>query len=628
MVTPRITYDSKLYESVPAPITMASPSTIDGPERKPTTDETPKPTARLLAEQRNDIDRILLLINDLKHDMASVKEAMAEAKSAEPAESRNPHRRSAFPEELELLTENVSRLNSRVGDIDGLRLEMIVMKRRVKVLEQGYPSQMSHTVTGHTPSATSRPIQPEPRVSVLATRPAHRPLYPNGPPQAPEAGSPMVASSVESRTASTDLYGVSPEYEARHTMTNGDQDMRDTSSANATSSIASSTASSLDSQSDPSSSLEPQLQQPPLEPQLRYPPPISRDAPVSIHKNTKEHEMVRVSDPEDSDYDPDSQGPRTRNHPRGTKIRLPTPDWERPSWTGPPNSTNNPYGRPLGGPEPDPKRRKTYAEGLDPYAAGLPNSWTESSYHTQSQTQTPSQTQPPIAAPTPTENSTATYVPSPISPSHPPSAAAVPTKQDLRSVPRARDAQGRLLRPDGKIDGRSIRYGHPPKLSTGRRASAGDALKGGWATANDPAHIPHQAIQSPLEPPPHNNDLGPRDLSNNIPSPTVSIHDPPPQQQSATPPVVAANAFSPPQQVEAAGSPALKVEGGASAASPGRAAAGVMLSRAARKARYEKERDDAGNLLARNGRVDGRSLRYKKMKEEREDAAAQLEGAT
>ena len=588
--------------------TMLGAPTDDRLERKPPTEDATANTHRLLVEQRNDIDRILLTVNELKHEIASMKETIAEAKSVEPAESRNPHRRSAFPEELELLTENVSRLNSRVGDIDGLRLEMIVMKRRVKVLEQGYaPSQSTRTVTGYTPPATSRPTPPERRVSALTTRPAHRPLYPNGPPLHAEAGSPVVASSVESRPASTDLYGVSPEYIARGTIANGDQEMRDASSANVTSSISSSAASSLDSGSEPSSSSEPQLQQP---------PPIPKERPASVSKNLNDREMVRLSDPEDSDYDPDSQRPRTRNHPPGAKVRLPTPDWEKPNWNGPSNPAYNLNNQPLGGPEPDPKRRKTssFAEGLGAFANGLPASWTESTFQTQ--TQTPSQSQPQSTASAPTVDSAATYVPSPTSP--PPNAAAAPTKQDLRSVPRARDAQGRLLRPDGKIDGRSIRYGHPPK-SAGRRASAGDALKSGWATANIPAHIPDQTpIQSPVEQPP----VGGREPSN-VPSPTVNMPDPPPPH-SATPPVLLPKIVSPPHEAAAAESPAPApvVEGGAP--SPGK----VGQARAAKKVRYEKERDDEGNLLARNGRVDGRSLRYKKMKEEREGAAAQLEGAT
>lgn len=628
-----------------APITLNAP-VEDGPERKPSTDETSTQTIRLLAEQRNDIDRILLIMNDLKREIASIKESMAEAKDVEPAGSRSRHRRSSFPEELELLTENVSRLNSRVGDLDGLRLEMIVMKRRVKVLEQGYtPSQSSRTVTGYTPPVIPRPAQPERLISSLATR-QHRPLYPNGAPQHTESGSPVIASSVESRPASTDLYGVSPEYNARGATENGDIEMR-----NSTTSITSSSmASSSDSQSELSSSLEPQTPfLPPTTQQspTNHQPPTMFPPPIAVSKTLNNHDMIRSSDPEDSTYDPDSQRPRTHRQPHGARVRLPTPDWEKPNWTGPPSNPNerpNNNVRPLGAPEPDPKRRKTssFAEGLGAFSAGLPANWTESSYHSsQAPTQTPSQTQPPWpAVPPPKEDPAASYVPSPITPAPP--IPITPVKQDLRSIPRARDAQGRLLRPDGKIDGRSVRYGHPPK-SAGRRASAGDALKSGWAAANHPAQglpqqqqvpIPtaqaskqpqtrsptvqdsnQQQVQSSIEPPHPNADAPP-------PMPSPSNDQYPPTTAVSPAPHSAASPLSP-TPPKAAISPAVESPAGKSAMSPGAAA-----RRAAKRVRYEKERDEEGNLLGRNGRVDGRSLRYKRVKDEGEGAAAQLEGAS
>jgi len=658
-----------------APPTLNAPNE-DGPKRKPSTDETSTQTIRLLAEQRNDIDRILLIMNDLKREVASMKESMAEAKAVEPAESRNSHRRSAFPEELELLTENVSRLNSRVGDLDGLRLEMIVMKRRVKVLEQGYsPSQSSRTVTGRTPPAILRPAQPERLVSSLATR-HHRPLYPNGAPQHTEPGSPAIASSVESRPASTDLYGVSPEYNARGATANGDTEMQDGTASPTSSSMP----NSSDSQSELSSSLEPQT---PIQPAITPQPPTAYPPPTAVSKKLNDHEMVQLSDPEDSSYDPNSQRPQTHRQPHGARVRLPTPDWEKPNWTGPPSypteRPNNNIGS-LGAPDPDPKRRKTssFAEGLGAFSAGLPASWTESSYHSsQAPTQTPSQNQPPwTAAPPPPEDFAPAYVPSPISPAPP--IAITPVKQDLRSIPRARDAQGRLLRPDGKIDGRSVRYGGPPK-SAARRASAGDALKSRWAAANHPAQGLPQQQQARSPPAQASNQQQARsptvptfyqqqarsptvptfnqqqEVPSSIESPNPSANAPPPilapgTDQHRTPttamspaPKSAASPLGPlPQEAAAspahnaaspavkssppahhAASPAVESPAGKNAMSPASAA-----RRAAKRVRYEKERDEEGNLLGRGGRVDGRSLRYKRGKDEREGAAAQLEGAS
>ncbi|KAL8817061.1 MAG: hypothetical protein Q9191_008218, partial [Dirinaria sp. TL-2023a] len=458
----------------------------NGPERKAPAEEAHANTLRLLADQRNDIDRILLVMNELKREMNSMKETIADVKRNEPAENQINRRRSAFPEELEILTENLARLNGRVGDIDGLRLEMIVMKRRVKVLEQGLPStQSSHTVSGHTPPTYPRPLHSELRLSSLTSRPAPQPLGINGAAQRVEADrdvrSPIVASSIESRMQSTDLYGVSPNYRNGDNNINGDHEMRD-------SSLSSEDPSDSSSQSSSQSETTPQRSQRATPAPLEAP---IQDPVTSAPRRLNDHSIIQVSDPEDSDYDPDSQRPQIRQQPkRGEKVRLVTPEWERPSWSGPrasprlagvaKSSPKSVGSRALGAPEPDPKRRKTssFAEGLGAYSEGLPASWTESSYRTGTSTQmsTLQSQQLPSSAMTSAmdqsfpsgprssteENSAASYLPSPsqASPAPPqPRSAPVITKPhtDLRSVPRARDEYGRLLRPDGKIDGRSVR---------------------------------------------------------------------------------------------------------------------------------------------------------------------------
>ena len=636
----------------------------NGTERKAAADETQANTQRLLAEQRNDIDRILVVMSELKREMTSMKKTLAEVKRSEPAENQINRRRSAFPEELEILTENVARLNGRVGDIDGLRLEMIVMKRRVKVLEQGLPSsQSSHTVTGYTPSTYPRPTHSEPRLSSLTSRPAPQPLAPNGIPQRTEADtdsqSPVVASSIESRMQSTDLYGVSPNYRNGDVNINGDHEMRDSSlSSDDPSDSSSQTSSPPESSPQRSQRGTPQ---PPEAP--------TQNPPTSASRHINDHTTVQVSDPEDSDYDPDSQRPPIRHQPkRGEKVRLATPEWERPSWSGPKaspkiasaikSSPKTTASRALGAPEPDPKRRKTdsFAEGLGAFSEGLPASWTESSYRTGTLTQTPtqqSQQVPPsaitstvdqslVSRPTPSteENSAASYVPSPsqASPAPPLQLRSAPVVNkphtDLRSVPRARDEFGRLLRPDGKIDGRSVRYGTAPHRIAQRRASAGDALKAQPLKSAQPqAQQPQQhAGWAALNSPTTTTTTPP--ISNNTPPVPPLLH----QQSSA--------AGSPDEPVVVGGGDAKRGSEDATANAHNTSRdASVELQKAAPalqdaegmmrrgewrgrgKIRYEKERDEEGNLLARNGRVDGRSLRYKRTKDNALGAEAQLEGA-
>ena len=107
-----------------------------------------------LTQQRRDIDRILSVLNDNDRRMKAIESSIEALKADQLSGAVRTSRYGAsLPKEFEALTDNVSRLNSRVGDLDGLRLEMLVTKRRVKIMEDGLAasSQSSHTVTGHTP---------------------------------------------------------------------------------------------------------------------------------------------------------------------------------------------------------------------------------------------------------------------------------------------------------------------------------------------------------------------------------------------------------------------------------------------------------------------------------------------
>ncbi|KAL8964344.1 MAG: hypothetical protein Q9183_004516 [Haloplaca sp. 2 TL-2023] len=146
-----------------------------------------------------------------------------------------------------------------------------------------------------------------------------------------------------------------------------------------------------------------------------------------------DYSTIMVSDPEDSDYDPNSQPadadikdakdahPRQRVGKKGP-IRLPTPEWEKPDWEGPPTVNKNTRGKST-------VRRGT--SGRHPMA--------DREMMRQSSSTTP----------------TFNYHDNAMNPSRYPSE---PSGQDFAEEPKRRDSQGRLLRTNGKVDGRSLRH--------------------------------------------------------------------------------------------------------------------------------------------------------------------------
>ncbi|KAI4271401.1 MAG: hypothetical protein L6R35_006536 [Caloplaca aegaea] len=139
-------------------------------------------------------------------------------------------------------------------------------------------------------------------------------------------------------------------------------------------------------------------------------------------------ERVLLSDPEDSDFDPSSMPHESllhhADHHTTTPVRLPTPEWERSDWEGPRPTTfvgnnsnsNNTRGR-------IPSRRGVSGRGFLPDRNN--NTLRRRSGY-------------------------GDYVSA-----HSPDYASQPVL-DLFAKPR--DSKGRLLRTDGKVDGRSLRH--------------------------------------------------------------------------------------------------------------------------------------------------------------------------
>ena len=110
-----------------------------------------------LQQQRMDIDRLLDRFEGLQKDMDSMKTAIDEIKKATKTSSRRSSSH-AFAEELEILTENVSHVGNKANEVDGLKLELEMMKRRIKRVEEANAgTQSTHTITGLTPSSAAAP---------------------------------------------------------------------------------------------------------------------------------------------------------------------------------------------------------------------------------------------------------------------------------------------------------------------------------------------------------------------------------------------------------------------------------------------------------------------------------------
>ncbi|KAI4179998.1 MAG: hypothetical protein L6R41_007518 [Letrouitia leprolyta] len=157
--------------------------------------------------------------------------------------------------------------------------------------------------------------------------------------------------------------------------------------------------------------------------------------------NDREH--ILTSDPEDSDYDPSSLPqdlpnqlnnkdlPRIRSKP---PLRLPTPEWEKPDW-------EHPYLSGRGGGHSS-ARRGVSGRGAFPPRRGRPRRRNSGHHHHTNKYNGYVIAQSPDYWADDTPSSSSMYRHS-------------GTPDNLFAKPR--DSQGRLLRSDGKVDGRSLR---------------------------------------------------------------------------------------------------------------------------------------------------------------------------
>ena len=80
-----------------------------------------------LEDQRRDINRIFEAIDNLQDEMSSIKGSIQNIQDRPP---------ETFAGEIELLTDNVSKVSKGMGEVEGLKFEIKMMQQRLKRLEE------------------------------------------------------------------------------------------------------------------------------------------------------------------------------------------------------------------------------------------------------------------------------------------------------------------------------------------------------------------------------------------------------------------------------------------------------------------------------------------------------------
>lgn len=338
-------------------------------------------------EERNDIHRLFTMLDDLQDEVSSVKRVVngitAKTGSSSGDPDPNPRAAAGFEAELDLLADSVSQINDRVNEVDALRLEVKMLKRRIQRLEDGsILTQSTHTITGLTqdsaqgsrPSELRGPVPSRPHPFVPETFNAPPPPKRDETIEPPAKASvgrdePVVSNDVEMTIEST---GVERGDAAQKSIPlNIRSDVHSTTPNPFIDKVPETQQPSLSypTQSDTtismdyvppkrpgfltsnSSSSSSQMSSLPTEspPRPRTPPTTRfkrQQLPAGISLNN--HEIIPGSDPEDEDYDPNSVpspntppprgGLRSRGLGRGRRstqgIALPPPEWEQPGWLG------------------------------------------------------------------------------------------------------------------------------------------------------------------------------------------------------------------------------------------------------------------------------------------------------
>ncbi|KAI9776580.1 MAG: hypothetical protein M1839_009484 [Geoglossum umbratile] len=117
--------------------------------------------SEIVDTQREDINRISAAMTRMESELKSFKEFLAEMKEELRAIPREKKQSGITSEEIDLLTSSVGEVGRKANEIDTLKLELAMMKGKVKRLENVFqpqhPTSAQHqTATGGEPAQASR----------------------------------------------------------------------------------------------------------------------------------------------------------------------------------------------------------------------------------------------------------------------------------------------------------------------------------------------------------------------------------------------------------------------------------------------------------------------------------------
>lgn len=473
--------------SVIAECAVSSVSTIPDPpapskalQSSGTASGLSRDTNALLDGQRADIDRIAANVDCIRQDMKTMAASLDYLKFQQKtfAEHETAPSPTALAEDVHVLTreqqllaKSVAQLRTKTIEIEKLKEELESLKQRVQYMEDTNASGR-RTANGSINSAksVSRP-EKQRRLSSDAQSDS---VNVSGKVQKNRSRAllgPLSAQASASRRTSAyslpDIAGDSHTYEHRDSeqlysaLSTSDGDMTPENELFVIEEPQITSATKVAAQnrrrlSDSSSDTRPPTKKRGRPPQYRGTPDWNTK-PSSLNN----HQAVLTSDPEDDDYDPDKntqemQDARMNERPsRPGLLRMPTPEWEKPDWEGPSVAppTNSTRGRTTA-------RRGVSGRAplVDRETAGR-----RSSGH---------------------GNGDCVYLDSP---QYWDDQSPMSTQADLRPDPfeKPRDSQGRLLRQNGKIDGRSLRHKRAREEKT-RQAAVQQQLQ---MTSQDSKHV-------------------------------------------------------------------------------------------------------------------------------------------
>lgn len=119
-----------------------------------------------LESQRKDIDRILETVSNLQGDMNFIKDSISNIQTRQPgafAQTQN------FGEEIDILTENVSKFSKGLSEVEGLKFDIKMMQQRLKRLEEDRLRKRT-SFTAASPQPTPRNQTKLSRESFLNSR--------------------------------------------------------------------------------------------------------------------------------------------------------------------------------------------------------------------------------------------------------------------------------------------------------------------------------------------------------------------------------------------------------------------------------------------------------------------------